>query len=407
MELKEYKQEITRIFAGNRKNGFVEWHRTRSLLSDTISSLETAKDELCAQKRYEDLFSLACWTYIKWGNTDKDDSGGETSEFCACIYSIWERIYEEGMERLSHDRMLEKFLKLLEGKVRDYMEDTVYDFILGRFKNEKQLARKDAFLLKVMEDLRQKMKENSTYKYSLYVKEDYYAGLMAERKRPIEEIRDFLCSRDRYGNKMLLAGIEADYGNWDEAAALYRAHIAERPAPYWSDEARKLLMEILKAKGDREGYNSELYEMMMIHPETDRYFREYKALFKEEAWSRQWEKLLEHYAGKYRMIVSWLNNESRYDLIMDSAEPDHLEIVDEFENKLFELYPERCLKVLENYADLRADNAGKRSDYRSLARFLKSLSSRQGGGNLASELAEKYRKKYPNRPAMLEELEGI
>lgn len=166
-------------------------------------------------------------------------------------------------------------------------------------------------------------------------------------------------------------------------------------------------MEILKAKGDREGYNSELYEMMMIHPETDRYFREYKALFKEEAWSRQWEKLLEHYAGKYRMIVSWLNNESRYDLIMDSAEPDHLEIVDEFENKLFELYPERCLKVLENYADLRADNAGKRSDYRSLAGFLKSLSSRQGGGNLASELAEKYRKKYPNRPAMLEELEGI
>jgi hypothetical protein len=40
------------------------------------------------------------------------------------------------MERLSHDRMLEKFLKLLEGKVRDYMEDTVYDFILGRFKYE-------------------------------------------------------------------------------------------------------------------------------------------------------------------------------------------------------------------------------------------------------------------------------
>lgn len=407
MELKEYKQEITRIFAGNRKNGFVEWRRTRSLLSDTVCALETARDELCAEKRYEDLFSLTCRTYIKWGNTDKDDSGGETSEFCAFVCSIWEKIYEEGTERLSHDRMLEKFLKLLEGKVGDYMEDVVYDFILGRFKSEKQLARKDAFLLKVMEDLRQKINENSIYKYSLYVKEDYYAGLMAERKRPIEEIRNFLCSRDRYGNKMLLAEIEADYGNWDEAAALCRAHIAERPAPYWSDESRILLMEILKTKGDREGYNSELYEMMMIHPETDSYFLEYKALFTSEEWSMQWEKLLEHFAGKYRMIVSWLKIEDRYDLIMDSAEPDRLEILDEFENKLFELYPERCLKVLENYGDLRAEKARKRSDYRSLARFLKSLSSRPGGGSLASELAEKYRKKYPGRPAMLEELEGI
>ena len=35
------------------------------------------------------------------------------------------------------------------------------------------------------------------------------------------------------------------------------------------------------------------------------------------------------------------------------------------------------------------------------------LSSRPVGGSLASELAEKYRKKYPGRPAMLEELEGI
>ena len=50
----------------------------------------------------------------------------------------------------------------------------------------------------------------------LYVKEDYYVRVLADQKRPIQEIREFLQSRDRYTNKELLAQIETEYGNYDD-----------------------------------------------------------------------------------------------------------------------------------------------------------------------------------------------
>ena len=81
--------------------------------------LEGAKESLCAESRYLDLFSLANWTYVKWSNTDKDDSNGETQNFCACVYGIWEIIYSDGEEFISHDAMLQTMLEQLDGRVYD------------------------------------------------------------------------------------------------------------------------------------------------------------------------------------------------------------------------------------------------------------------------------------------------
>ena len=93
--------------------------------------------------RYEDLFKLCNWTYVKWSNTDKDDSNGETQDFCACVYAIWETIYNDGEQFLAHNKMLDTLLEHLDGRVYDYMEDTIYDFVLRHFKSEEELAKKE------------------------------------------------------------------------------------------------------------------------------------------------------------------------------------------------------------------------------------------------------------------------
>lgn len=69
--------------------------------------------------------------------------------------------------------------------------------------------------------------------------------------------------------------------------------------------------------------------------------------------------------------------------------------------------PERCFAVLVKAADDSAERGKKRSDYRYIAKYLKWMMRYPGGRERAETLAETYRKQYPRRSAMLDELRGI
>lgn len=180
MRLQDYKKFITAAFVNNTRRGFADWRDCGGLCMDVIEGLEEAKEGLCAENRYANLFDLCNWTYVKWSNTDKDDSNGETQDFCACVYAIWETVYTEGEQSLSHKQMLDILLEHLDGRVFDYMEDEIYDFILKHFKREDELVKKKQFLLKVMDDLRRQIPEKEILQYSLHVKEEYYVRVLAD-----------------------------------------------------------------------------------------------------------------------------------------------------------------------------------------------------------------------------------
>ena len=102
MKLQDYKKFIIAAFVNNTRRGFADWRDCGGLCMDVTEGLEGAKEGLCAENRYADLFELCNWTYVKWSNTDKDDSNGETQDFCACVYDIWGTIYKNGEQSLSH-----------------------------------------------------------------------------------------------------------------------------------------------------------------------------------------------------------------------------------------------------------------------------------------------------------------
>ena len=401
MRFQEYKKLITAAFAQNTRGGLVDSRNCRRLCLDVSTILEEVQEDLRRENRYAELFKLCSWAYVKWEKTNKDDSYGETGDFCRCVYTIWEVIYREGEQSLPHDKMLELFLEQLDGKAFDYLEDRIYEFILGNFKSKEELARKEQFLIKVMKELKQ---TPDYYENDLYLAEHYYAQVLADQMRPIQEIRELLNSRDSYVNKTLLAQIETKYGNYDEAISLYKDQIEERPNSYWSNDPRKALMEIYSVQGNTEAYNEELFNMMLTNAGAKEWFLEYKALFAEEEWKKRWEDILVLFKGRLSQINPWLSIENRYDIIMDNAEPDADYIVDAYGKELFELYPERCFKVLANAADRYAENSNSRRGYRDIAKTLKKIAAHPGGGELAAELAEKYRAKYPRRSAMLDVL---
>ena len=284
MTTSEYKKMITAIFAANTYRGFSDWRQCGALEMEMSDFIEMARTELVSEGRYSDLFEVTNKAFLKWASTDKDDSNGETQCFCDHIMDIWHEVYAKGKDDISHDKMMKFYIDHLDGSVVDYMMDYLYDFLLKHFKTKDELATKEQFFKAQMDQLKLEMQENEIRKYSLNVVEDYYIRVLGDMKRPIEEIRDFAKQSGSYGIVDVLAEIETEYGNYDEALAIYNKRIEDRPDSYWSNEPRKKIMAIYKKMGNEQAYNQTLYDMMMANMGNTDYFKEYKALFSDEEW---------------------------------------------------------------------------------------------------------------------------
>lgn len=394
----EYKKEITTIFNRNTTRGFSDWRQCGNLCMDTCAFLEDAADALSKEERYADLFEITNRCYMKWSSTDKDDSSGETQDFCACVQENWSAVYEKGQGDISHSVMLKWFIEQLEGHtVIDYMEDCLYDFLLKHFKSEDELIVKKAMIERVLQS-------TNTSKYSIPVLQVNYVKVLADLETPIEEIRSFVKKTEGYGIWDTLASIEQEYGNYDAAIALHEKRIAERPDPYWSNEHRRALMDIYKKTGDKEKEFEQLQKLLWANVGDKDIFLEYKKHFTENEWTAEWNRILEelknHPGG-----TQWYAIEGRFDIIMDMVEEPPVSdgLLDVYK-ELEKLYPERCFKVRVESVRADAARASKRSDYRWVARKLKKLSKYDGGTSTARKLASEFVTMYPRRSAMIDEL---
>ena len=242
----EYKKEITEIFRSNTTRGFSDWRQCGNLCMDVCGFLEDSANVLGSEGRYADLFEVTNRCYMKWSDTHKDDSNGETQTFCACVMEKWTIVYDKEQDDITHAQMQKWFMEQLEGHtVIDYMEDDLYLFLIKNFKNEDELNLKKAMLERVM-------KADNTSKYSIPVLQDYYIRVLADLKTPIKDIRSFAAKANSYSISDTLAAIEEEYGNYGAAIAIYEKRIEERPDKYWSNKPRRALINIYKKLGDNE-----------------------------------------------------------------------------------------------------------------------------------------------------------
>ena len=396
----EYKKEITAIFKRYTKRGFVDWRQCGDLCMDVCNFLENAADALGKECRYADLFEMTNQCYVKWSSTDKDDSNGETQNFCISIQRNWATVYENGETVVSHEKMQKWFMEQLEGHaVIDYMEDDLYNFLLKHFKGENELLLKKNMLERLMKD-------SSTSKYSIPVLEGYYIRVLADLKTPIEEIRVFAEKSNGYTVKDVLAGIEAEYGNYDAAIALYEMRIAERPDKYWSNEPRRALIAIYKKIGNKEKEFEQMQNLLWANVGDSNIFLEYKQYFSEEKWPEEWDRILKKIEN-YPDGITWYAIEGRYDIVMDKVEETVSDFLIDSYKELEKLYPKRVFDIRVKCVRLDAAHANKRNDYKRIARKLKKISMYEGGIEAARSLAAEFAATYPMRTAMLDELRSF
>ena len=105
-----------------------------------------------------------------------NDSNGEMGGLLLFIFEHWEIIYQNASASLSHDAMINALFKLLDGKIIDYVEEPIYEFIVNHFKSPDQFVRKEKFLLQVME----KEKTKTFSSMLSIIKEVYYVQVLAD-----------------------------------------------------------------------------------------------------------------------------------------------------------------------------------------------------------------------------------
>lgn len=405
MDVKEYKKEITVIFNRYSRRGYVDYWACSRLCSDLCDLLQHASNELSGKE----LFDVACRAFIKWGKTDKDDSDGDTQVFMGEIMTIWDVLHECNQQEISHEKMLQWFMKTLNGSVFDYMEEYLYEFMISHFKEIELLQIKFDFIQAKIQEKKEQLPEHSYFQYEIERFQIYCLQIMGERKDSIESIRKFAGKLNSDSAKEKLAEIEMEYGNLDRAIEIYQLLAVKEDSNSWrKNQYRMILKDIYKTQGQTEKYFQELKSLVYHEIGNRALYEEYRAYFAPEKWQEERELLFAGLKIGDSRANAWYEMEGRYDLIMDNIEAStNTMYLQEYEKELRKRYPERCLTVLANAADWQAAHSSKRSQYRHIARYLKWMTAYPGGFEMAAQLAEKYRAQYPRRRAMLDELDGF
>jgi len=403
--LKEYRDEMNRVFARNIRHGFVDYWHCGRLGAEIMELMDNATEEFSSRGEYKELFDLTNKAFLKWGKTDKDDSSGETQSFMYDVNDAWNRVYEAEDPRIPHSKMYSWFEGHIDGSVIDYMEEYLYEYLMKHFYEPELLEKKFAFLNEKIEESRRSDNEFDR-EYQVRSCQQYLLSLMADMGKPIEEIRNFEAEIQTISSKEILAEIEERYGNKDEMIALYRELAAEEDRRGWPRENWHIkLKEIYKEMDDKENYLLELLSAMAMNLGNEDLWMEYKGCFPPENWPivrEQVFSLVE--SGKYRLIP-WYALEERYDLVMDEIEDGlHTDWLKKYKKELQSRYPERCVKVLSDETKEMAERSNNRKDYRKVAKNLRWMQQFPGGWEATAELAEEFRVQYKRRPAMIEEI---
>lgn len=404
--VKEYKKQIQTLFSRAKVHGFVDWRHMGPLESGVLDLLDDARQELSAPEDRWDLFAVANAVFLKWGKTNMDDDGN-TQTVMDEVTDAWDDVIGRLVDEKEQKKALDFFMKHTDGKVIDYVEDYLYQFMDTHFRTPEFLKIKRSFLEDKIRQVESSDRDEFLKEYDVTELKEYLLQVISDEGAPIEEVEAYAKTVGGHAVDNRMLRIYEERGEIEREIALLRKIIEEQGGrPFRSFSYTKYemkLKEIYQRTGRAEEHYALLRQMFYEYPGNGELYEEYRATFSDDGWREEAEQhLFPAVIGRYD-AMSLFEKEKRYDLMMDTAE--RVGYFDGYEKVLRERYPERCLKILAMNADEEMELATQRKGYRKVARVLKKMLEYPGGEAVAKDLAEKYRKEYPRRPALWEELE--
>ena len=135
-------------------------------------------------------------------------------------------------------------------------------------------------------------------------------------------------------------------------------------------------------------------------------FKEVKKLYSEEEWISKREELFKKLPS-YAHIERLYKEEKLYDRLLNYVKKSEgMYALQEYGRILQKEYPEEILQKYRTEVEKMAVRTSDRKTYQYLVSLLRSMKKIKGGSKMVEEIVDDWRRRYGNRPAMMDELDG-
>ena len=387
-------REITR--RASDRHGFIDYRHASDYTSELCTYLDEAIAPLLENRLVTDAFDLAGMVFTEAMSQEMDDSDGGLSFVASCCREYWEDLIPA--PEADQARMLDWFQSQIRRFSGDIGEDFLWPVVFDCFTDPKQLPKILALL-----DVR----IQSSGEYALEWLVTRRIELMKKAGATNAEVEKYRKKFRKYPfiRKQELDRLEAEK-QWKEALELLREceeTDSEDPALLYAYSVRKI--RILKQSGPERMWLDALKQHISGFPQRDlTYITELKQAVPADRWPEILQELFQN-KNTRRLRRDLQLSEGMLEQMMTEMEVGCCPYeIWQYEKDLRKVYPERVRDLLLKLLDNQMREASERGAYARTVQALKRLYGYPEGREKAAELAKGWRRDFPRRSAMLDEL---
>ena len=408
-DINNYIRQVDRIadrYLG--RNRFITYYEADDFISELEEMIDKDVRRMIDNDNYLSAFEVMNYIFVLIGNVDMDDSGGGTGMLADRIYQLWlELLVKVSAEEKK--KMFDWFTSHMDGSVIDYLEEYIERILMDEFDEKEYEQAKRNFIENMIE--RSKCKESDWSRdYAVGKWAVRYLDLLKAKKVSDEQIKE-ICKKywsnstvRRYYIDICMTKKEYDHvlQVLDECIVLdkqYRGLISE-----YSEKKK----EIYLLQGNKSAYIEQLWKLVLEHEAGDLdLYRELKKQYSDEEWLIKREEIFKKLPA-YAHVERLYKEEKLYDrLLAYVMNSPGLYALQEYESVLKKKYPEQILGKYKDEVNKMAIHTSDRKNYAHLVSLLQRMQQIKGGQKLVEQIADEWKTRYKNRPAMMDELRKL
>ena len=403
-QVRKWMEEVSKLteeYSG--RDHFIEYGEASAYTDEMVKLLSEKVELLLDAGMPADAFALTCKVCEEVSTVDIDDSDGGTGWVCLECAERWREI----LPHMSLAQQHQMFDWIQEHYDRwDAPHEAMDGFLFGDDKREAAF-QKPEFLRRKLELLDESIARAGGSRYRLESYVTRRLDIMKQASVNREEMEAFI--HEHYNLPLVrqrLIDEAVQQERFEDAIELLRrSKEMDAQYPGLVHDYSTQLIEIFQTLNRPQELRRELlYQMENVSQQNLQYVNLLKDSTPPENWPALREKLLSA-PNLSRIHRELMEQEGLYRRLMDSVlQSKSLLTMDKFYKTLAREYPDETREFYISCLRTGMEQALNRNAYAEYIRYLPKLNGIRGGKEAAAALAEEWRKAYPRRRAMLDEL---
>ena len=403
-----YAQQVKAILQSAKgRGGFIEWNRAGSVGKAVYGLLLSAKKHL-GTKNYQTAMLISCAVLEEMVKALQfaDDSDGDIG---SCIEEAMENLWQAAASKLPEEQRKWLFDYVTTAFRKRLFEGWDWHLDMMRLATEVAKEKQEAeLLLKLLESVPHSEYEADRAREMV---------LLVLRKSGQHEEADAYMARHLKDPAIREQAIKQamDSGDLEKAKDLARQGILQdkKDKPGLADRWADFLLQIALKQKDRE---SAIAHSRYLLGQPNRDHQQYYKILKSQVYQGEWSAFVDGLIKEISERGNWIDThmlawlciqEERWKQLLETIS-QHLTLtgIREYEPYLAKRYPEELAALYQNGILELLDRGTGRNHYQESARCIRRM-KKIGAVKQAEEFVKQLQQKYPQRRALLEELEKV